>query len=375
MIKAGFGVATIDPTPPVFLAGFGARTQPANKIHDSLQARALCLDDGTTKLCLIVCDLLGMSPGFAQPARDGVAAALEIPRPNVMISCTHTHAGPSAMAGTEALGWPNPPGFGDVIRDGCIKAATQANSSYVEIELAYVRAPLPDGFAFNRRGGAYEAPTFNVLDVLGTGGRIGVVANLSIHPVLLGPDWLEVSTDWVGPFRAELEHLAGGTAIQLTGSLGDINPTPPEGKPEESYEPWASAEQTASYGRRLASVVARALDDEKLVDGDLRVVRHETITAPVGGTPISAMVGADKLDVELVEWEIGDVRVVSLPGEAFHLLGREIAAARGDRVLLAGIANAWHGYLPHPWGDGYEEGVSYGEAFVKTVREALVAAP
>ena len=66
---------------------------------------------------------------------------------------------------------------------------------------------------------------------------------------------------------------------------------------------------------------------------------------------------------------------MSIPGEAFHLLGREISSARGDRVLLAGISPAWHGYLPHPWGEGYEEGVSYGEEFVRVVREVLVRAP
>jgi hypothetical protein len=72
---------------------------------------------------------------------------------------------------------------------------------------------------------------------------------------------------------------------------------------------------------------------------------------------------------------IGDVHVVSMPGEAFFALGREIEEARGNRTILAGISPSWHGYLPHPWGEGYEEGVSFGRAFVETVRDVLVAAP
>jgi hypothetical protein len=102
------------------------------------------------------------------------------------------------------------------------------------------------------------------------------------------------------------------------------------------------------------------------------MLRHETIEAPVGGTAISALYGESTMRVELVEWSIGDLRVVSMPGEAFHLLGREISAARGGRALLAGLAPSWHGYLPHPWGAGYEEGVSYGEEFVTVVRQALL---
>jgi hypothetical protein len=342
-------------------------------VHDDLEARALYLANDGVQLCLVVCDLLGMSPGYSFPARRSMASTLGTTLGCVLVSCTHTHSGPSAIAGTDAIGWPNPGGYDEVLREGCAAAARAARDAAAPANLRYVRARLSDGLAFNRRGLPYEEPSFSVLDVRSSdGARLGVVANFSIHPVLLGPGWLEVATDWVGPFRRSLEGRAGGTAIELTGALGDINPTPPDGEPKDSYEPWASAEQTASYGTTLAGLVADALEDARDIDPTLSVVRAETIEAPVGGTPIAALVGEPTMKVDLVEWQIGDVRLVSVPGEAFHLLGREIAAARNDRVLLAGISPAWHGYLPHPWGDGYEEGVSFGEDFVRTVREQLV---
>jgi hypothetical protein len=374
-MRVGFGVSPIRISPPVFLVGFGDRTKPAETVHDDLEARAIYLDDGSTKLVLIVCDLLGMSPGFVAPAREAVAHELDVPISNVLISCTHTHSGPSAMAGTEALGWPNPEGLADTIRSACVNAVALAVHAERETGLRYVRAPLPDGFSFNRRGLPYEEPTFNVLDATGDGGRIGTVANMSIHPVLLGPQWLEVATDWIGPFRTALETLRGGTAIQLTGSLGDINPTPPAGQPDDTYAPWASAEQTMTFGTALAEHVAEALDRAEPIEPTLSVIRHETHDIPVGMTPIAALLNEPILKVEFVEWAIGDVRLVSIPGEAFHLLGREIASARGDRVLLAGLSPAWHGYLPRPWGEGYEEGVSYGEEFVNAVRNVLTSTP
>jgi hypothetical protein len=374
-MRAGFGVAPIRINPPVYLAGFGARTEPAQSVHDDLEARAIYLDDGTTKLCLIVCDLLGMSPGFSAPARTAVAELLGVEASCVLIACTHTHSGPSAMAGTEALGWPNPEGLANAIVHACVAAATSARDAAVDAALRYARVPLPDGFSFNRRGQAYDEPTFQVLDVVGADGRVGVLANMSIHPVLLGPEWLEVSTDWIGPFRSAIESNSGGTAIQLTGSLGDINPTPPGGPGDDTYEVWASAEQTATFGKTLAAHVVTAVNGAQPLDGTLDVVRAETHDIPVGVTPIAALLNEPVLNVEFVEWAIGDVRLVSMPGEAFHLLGREIASARGDRVLLAGISPAWHGYLPHPWGEGYEEGVSYGEEFVRTIREVLTSAP
>lgn len=369
-MRAGIGTAVISPTPPVSLAGFGARTQAAQAVHEDLEARALYLSDGPASLCLVVCDLLGMSPGNATVVRDAVGSELGIPGSNVVVACTHTHSGPSLIAGSESLGWPTPAGYLEHVRAGCVGAATAARDASVETELRFVRAPLPNGFAFNRRGGDFDGPVFSLLHL----GDVGVVANMGIHPVLLGPDWLAVAPDWVGPFRAELERLVPGTAIELTGALGDINPTPPAGAPDDTYAPWASYEQTADYGQRLAHVVADALPRAAPIEGSLQVLRNVTIEVPVAGTGLAAMYGQPTMDVQLIEWMIGDVRLVTLPGEAFHALGREISSARDDRVLLAGLS-PWQGYLPHPWGEGYEEGVSYGPDAVAAIREALLTAP
>ena len=68
------------------------------------------------------------------------------------------------------------------------------------------------------------------------------------------------------------------------------------------------------------------------------------------------------------------MRLVSVPGEAFHALGRAIedrVAADGAHVLLAGLAPEWHGYLPSPFTDGYEESMSYGREAVRTIAAAL----
>lgn len=369
-MKAGFGAASITPSPPVYLAGFGARTEPAQTVHEDLETRALVLSDDTTTLCLVVCDLLGMTPDVSIPIREAVAGELGVAPGNVVLACTHTHSGPSLISGSEAIGWPTPEGYATLVGEGCVSAARMAFDSSANTQLVFARCPLPEGFAFNRRGGDYDNPWFSVLHAPGA----GIIANFGIHPVLLGPEWLEVATDWVGPFRRALEAIVEGTAIELTGALGDINPTPPSGTPDDTYAPWASTEQTADYGKHLAHLAAESLDHSTPVEGALRVLRAESIEVPVGGTPIAAMHGQPTMQVELVEWVIGDVRLVSIPGEAFHALGREVSSSRGDRVLLAGLA-PWHGYLPHPNGDGYEEGVSYGPAAVASIREALLAEP
>ena len=80
----------------------------------------------------------------------------------------------------------------------------------------------------------------------------------------------------------------------------------------------------------------------------------------LAGASVDDATGIARLPRELVEWTIGPVRLVSIPGEAFHALGRaiETRVGEGTHVLLAGLAPVWHGYLPSPFGDGYEEATS-----------------
>ncbi|MEY2468516.1 MAG: hypothetical protein QOF21_1214 [Actinomycetota bacterium] len=371
MTNVGFGSAVITPPLPVALAGFGGRAGPATEVRDDLEVRVLYARADGAGVCLIVCDLLGMSPEFANPVRRAVAAALDLPIEAVLTSCIHTHAGPSCMAGAEALGWPTPEGYLDILVNGCVAAAVEARGSAEPGTFHFSRQVLPEGLSINRRGLPY-APTFAVLDVrTPSGERLGALANVSIHPVALGPECLAVSSDWVGSFRTALESANGGRAVLLSGALGDVNP-PVHAHATGPYDN-DNFEDADALGQRVAAVVGDALATTTAVGDGVGVRRHRWIEVEAAGA-LAALAGiAGPMSVELIEWMLGDVRLVSVPGEAFHAMGNAIEEAKGGHVMLAGLAPVWQGYLPDPWGDGYEEGVSYGPAAVGAIREALVA--
>jgi hypothetical protein len=370
-LEAGFGAAIITPPTPVQLAGF-IDDQPATEVHDDLEVRALFLRGEHGSVCLLVCDLLGLSPRFANPVRDAVAAALELDRPAVLTSCIHTHAGPSTLEGAHLLGWITPEGYLDTLVERCVAAALAARDATTSATLRAGRWPLPEGLSINRRGLPYQ-PTFAVVDVIGSdGGRIGTVANVSIHPVALGPECLAVSSDWVGPFRTELERRAGGKAILLSGAIGDVNPCHVHRQDNDCGDDgFAEAEQ---LGNDVAEGVDSVLSEAEpvAVDGP-SVTRHRVVDVTLGSTLLTAGREGRTVPVELVEWSIGPVRLMSIPGEAFHALGRAIEdrAPDGTHVLLAGLAPEWHGYLPSPFRDGYEEATSYGRDAVAAIADAL----
>lgn len=92
------GAATSNITPPLgspIVGGFVP--YPATHVHDELHARCLVLDDGKTKLVLVVLDLLGIDRQVSDEARALIQKDLGIPPENVLISATHTHSACSAL--------------------------------------------------------------------------------------------------------------------------------------------------------------------------------------------------------------------------------------------------------------------------------------
>src|SRR5437762_514820 len=90
------GAATSNITPPLgspIVGGFVPF--PATHVHDELHARCLVLDDGKTKLALVICDLLGLDRLVSDDARAMIQQDLGIPKEHVLISATHTHSAAS----------------------------------------------------------------------------------------------------------------------------------------------------------------------------------------------------------------------------------------------------------------------------------------
>ena len=373
-LQVGFGSGVITPDLPVVLAGFGARKGPVHEVHDDLTAQAVVVRQGDTTLCLLVLDLLLLGRDFADPVRRAVATALGIGTEHVMTSCTHTHAGPAATRAVRRIGWPVPPGYLERLVDGCVAAATSALRALEPAALSYARAPLPAELSLNRRGLPYD-PSYAVLDVRRPdGSRLGSIANVGIHPVALGITCRQVSGDWVTPFREAATLSTGAPAVLLPGALGDVNPVrDPHTEPDEGGN-WETARL---LGTEVADCVAELLTAATQLPGEVHVLPHRTTPLRAGLTIPAVLnrVALRKVDVELQEWSLGGVRLVSVPGEAFHALGRAVERARDDKALLAGLAPAYQGYLPSPYGKGYEEKMSYGNRFVAGVAAALLDVP
>jgi hypothetical protein len=363
-MRAGFGRAVITPDVPVFLAGYGDRRDPANAVHDELEVRVLVVEADDIRAALVTFDLLVMSRDFADPIRAAVADVIDTTPAAVLTSCTHVHAGPSALTGTDAIGWPVPDRLRDRLVASAADAARSASAALAPCALRFVRTPLPDDVAVNRRGHPlHTSAAVAVFD------PVAIIANLGIHPTITGPSNLAIATDWVGPFRHAIETQTDMPACFLQGCQGDVNPAVTawdDGAPA-SWSPVVDA-----FAARLASTVTDALDHTVAVTGSPIAIHTRTIRVPLGDTLLTQLAGgARDRAIELVNWTFGDLDVVGVPGEGFHGVEDAIRATHPDPLLIAGLAPDWHGYLARPYTDGYEEGLSLGPDAVAEIVDAL----
>jgi hypothetical protein len=93
------GAAVVDMAPqkfPVRVNGMFTERM-ADKLVDPLTARALAMDDGTTRLVICVVDSCMVPRDIIDAAKMQAAEATGLSTDRMLVSATHTHSAPSAM--------------------------------------------------------------------------------------------------------------------------------------------------------------------------------------------------------------------------------------------------------------------------------------
>jgi neutral ceramidase len=292
------GAATSNVTPPLGGAIVGGwAPEPATYIHDELHARCLVLDDGVSRLAIVVVDSLGMPRYVLDAARQLASQHTGITADRILISATHTHSATSALGAR----WspadydlsptldPYQSFLATRIADGIRRAVTNLQPAQV----AWGHAQLADE-VFNRRwymkpgphlsnpfGGTDRVqmnpgvgspnliepagptdPDIAVLAVRGLDGRpLAVLANYSLHYVGGVPQG-HVSADYFGVFARSLARMLGEdrgdsrfVAMLSNGTSGDINNVDVRGG-QARLAPYERMERVAN---RVAAQVYQSL--------------------------------------------------------------------------------------------------------------------
>lgn len=259
-LSAGAAMSNI--TPPLGEPIIGNWTEfPATHVHDELHARSLVLDDGSSRVAIVVVDNLGIPRRVLDHAKRLAQKQSGIAIDRILISSTHTHSATTARgSGRED---PSEPldGYQTFVAQRIADGIHRAVNNLEPARIAWGSGSVPQQ-VFNRRwfmkagpdlanpfGGVDKVrmnppmgspdllkpagptdPEVGFLSVQSATGRpIALLANYSLHYVGGVPNG-HISADYFGAFARRMTALleAGSqerpfVAMLSNGTSGDIN--------------------------------------------------------------------------------------------------------------------------------------------------------
>lgn len=381
--RAGVAKSVITPDVPVWMAGYGGRTKPAEgKLHD-LYVRVLALEDAAGHRGIILAsDTLGIS----KPIYDQVCRQLKeqhgLDRSQIMLHASHTHCGPvlrAALYDTYPLNdeeiakiekysdWLTQEivaTIGRALKD--LKPATvwrgMGNCDFAVNRRTNREADVPQLRERNMLLGPVDhtVPTLAVRDERGK--LMAVAFTYACHNTTLS--FQQWCGDYAGFAQFELEaQNPGMMALFCMGCGADQNPLPRR-----------TVELCESYGKRLASAVSAILKDELEAVPAILQTQHEFTTLSLEGLPkVDAL---QKLAsggpgnpqrwatriLKLIEskaelpqeypypttvWKLGKDQIwIALGGEVVVDYSLRFKAEHGERTWVSGYVNDVMAYIP-----------------------------
>jgi hypothetical protein len=245
--KAGVARAVITPDKPMWMTGYSSRTKPAEAKLNDLYVKALALEDaGGKRVVLVTLDICGIDRETSGRIRDRITKDHGMPREAVVLSCSHTHSGPTVghyLPALLALGEADQRTVDDFTRhleNTIVQTAASAFGSLAPAKLTWTLGHAE--FAVNRRenkaekvpelraANALKGPVDHELPVMtvtsaSDGAIKAIVFGYACHATTTAK--FEWSGDWPGVACANVEKAhPGAVAMSWIGCAGDQNPLP-----------------------------------------------------------------------------------------------------------------------------------------------------
>ncbi len=364
-----------------WIAGFHNR-RAANGVHDSLWARTIIIDDGTTRIALVAIDAIGFLNDQVIEIREKLSDKLKVDY--CMVASTHVHESP------DLLGiW------------GESEFKTGVNKKYMEFVIAQVVKsvevavadiePVSLHFAKDKNSAmslvkdirkpiVHDPGIYIIQAKRDDGTTKGTLITWANHPETLWSKNLLITSDYPHYFREGIENRIGGTCVYFNGAIGGLMTTHPttavihpvSGK--EIFEP--GFEKAEAQGEILANIATQAIinSSNSINEGAIQL-EAKTFTVPFSNTMFRlasviglldrGTTGRWKVRTEMAAFKIGPASFLTIPGEIYPEIinggiiapeGRdfeiepvEVPAIRskmpGKYKFIIGLANDELGYI------------------------------
>lgn len=329
----------------IWIAGF-SNNKPANGVHDDIWARTVVLDDGKTRLALIVLDAIGFMHDDVVDIRKMIPDEWGITY--TIVASTHTHEGPDMMGiwGRHPLKKGTNSEYMQLVKERAVESAGLAVEKLAPavLEVSEDLTGASKLVKDTRMPEVFDSG-LRMIKAVGkeSGEVLGALLSWGNHPETLWSSNLMISSDFPHFFREGVENGVyvgdslvsqgiGGTAIYFNGAVGGLmctHPTLPVTDPL-SGEVFSTPSfgKARAQGNLLSLLALNAMKhpDAAFSEGGISVVA-KSLELPVDnklfrlatalGVLDRGTSGWMKVQTELAVISVGPLTIVTVPGEIY----------------------------------------------------------
>ena len=372
--KAGTARANITPTQPLWMAGFGSRTNPAAGKFMDLWIKVLALEDARGhRAVILTSDLLGFPQSIYQHTCASLKAKFALEPDQILLSVSHTHCSPvlrGALYDVYPLDAAQIALIDQYSTDLELKIVATVGKALADLAPARLTAGQGSaGFAVNRRNnaepsvpsliaeGALKGPVDHSVPVLAVSlpdGKLkAVLFGYACHNTVM--DFYKWCGDYAGFAQLALEKShPDANAMFFIGCGADQNAIPRR-----------QIELAERYGNMLAASVEEALlAPPRTLSPELRTTM-EMVTLNLGPAPTEVeleKLTADKAPMTrrwatrlLADLKAGKpfVRTYPMPVQAWKFGGQQLLITLGGEPVVDWALRFKQEFGPQTWVAGY----------------------
>ena len=330
---------------PVWIAGF-SNSRAANGIHDDLWARTMVIDDGKTRLAIVVLDAIGFMNDDVIDVRSRIPDEAGVTY--TIVTSTHTHEAPDLLGlwGKSPLKSGINKRYMEYVKNQAAKSVTAAVKSMHPVYLT-ISEDLTGAIPLvkdTRKPEVFDSGLRMIRAIdKENGNTLGTLIAWADHAETLWSRNLLITSDFPhfvregvekGIYRGDslVKHGIGGVAVYINGAIGGLMTTHPSlavkdpVSGQEFKEP--SFEKAGAQGKKLALLALNSMEKpvEMIYSSSISLIVR-TLSIPIKNTLFKlgttfgildrGTTGWMKMRSELSVFKIGPLSFVTFPGEVY----------------------------------------------------------
>jgi hypothetical protein len=337
-----------------WLAGFQNR-RAANGVHDSIWARTVIIEDGTSRIALVSLDAIGFFHDQVVEVRKRLPKNLGIDY--CMIAATHVHETPDLMGIWGSSEFRN--GVNKDYLEWVINQTVKSvESAVLELEPVSLHFSMNEDDAVHlvtdtRKPIVHDPGIYIIQAKREDGSTKGTMVSWANHPETLWNKNLLITSDFPHFFRKGIEEASGGICVYFNGAIGGLittHPSVPIIHPETGEEILKPGfDKAEAQGMILAGIALTAMQNstDSITHGAIGL-RVKTFTLPFKnklfrlaaaiGVLDRGMTGWWKVRTEMAAFTIGPASFLTIPGEIYpEIVNGGIEAPEGQDFKISPV--------------------------------------